>query len=163
MLRLGGQLMYFGREMKNMVFEIRKEHLYMTDEAHIFDRDSLLVVGKDSAEAEHIAEGLPFPKVTAQEWMKAFVFSLNDRKLSEIFEKCDERHYPKKFWELFDDGGEMFVRADHFRSEYPLYAMIAWCELNDIPYYVDKAVYEWLNITPPPDDKLIEFIKQGYK
>lgn len=105
---------------------------------YIFDWYSFIVCRKDSEEAESIENPIIFPDVTPLEVQKAYVKSLNSRKLNNIFNRLSDEEYSKVFWEYFDDGWQNLIDYNMFERKYRLNRIAEWCEENYIPYYFNK-------------------------
>lgn len=105
---------------------------------YIFDWYSFSVCRKDSKEAESIENPIIFPAVTSLEAQKAYVKSLNNRRLNNIFNRLSDEEYSNVFWKYFDDGWQELGKYYKFEEKYRLNRIAEWCEENYIPYYFDK-------------------------
>lgn len=105
---------------------------------YIFDWYSFSVCRKDSEEAEYIENPIIFPAVTSLEAQKAYVKSLNNRRLNNIFNRLSDEEYSNVFWEYFDDGWQELGKYYKFEEKYRLNRIAEWCDENYIPYYFDK-------------------------
>ena len=105
---------------------------------YIFDPNSYLICESGTDEASAVEDPIIFPSATRAEAQKAYIKSLNDKKIDRIFKDLDEKEYWDMFWKLFDDGGEKFYAFNMFEARYRLKKIISWCDENNIPYYVDK-------------------------
>lgn len=105
---------------------------------YVFDPDSYLICESGTDEAATVEAPIVFPSATREEAQKAYIKSLNDKKLDRIFKELNEKEYWDMFWRLFDDGGEKFHAFNMFEERYRLNKIISWCDENNIPYYLDK-------------------------
>lgn len=105
---------------------------------YIFDWYSFSVCRSDSEEAESIENPIIFPAVTSLEAQKAYVKSLNNRKLNNIFNRLSDEEYSNVFWKYFDDGWQELGKYYKFEEKYRLNRIAEWCDENYIPYYFDK-------------------------
>ena len=104
----------------------------------IFDPDTYIICEKGTDEADAVAEPMIFPSVTRLEAQKAYIRSLDDKKLNRIFSDLDDKEYFDTFWNVFDDGGEKLVSFEKFERRYRLRKITDWCDENIIPYYIDQ-------------------------
>lgn len=105
---------------------------------YIFDWYSFIVCRKDSEEAKSIENPVIFPAVTTLEVQKAYVKSLNSRKLNNTFNRLSDEEYSEVFWKYFDDGWQELGKFYVFERKYRLNRIAEWCEENYIPYYFNK-------------------------
>ena len=105
---------------------------------YIFDPYSFLICEKGTAEADAVAEPIIFPSVTRLEAQKAYIRSLDDKKLDRIFSALDDKGYWDTFWNVFDDGGDKLISFEKFERRYRLRKITKWCDIHNIPYYIDK-------------------------
>lgn len=105
---------------------------------YIFDPDSFAVCRKNSDEAEAVENPIMFPSVTRAEAQKAYISFLNDPKLSAVFNGLGDKEYWDTFWNYFDDGGEKFAEFNRFEKYYRIKSITDWCEINNIPYYINN-------------------------
>ena len=105
---------------------------------YIFDPDSYLICESGTDEAAAVENPILFPSATRAEAQKAYIKSLDNKRLNHIFKGLDDREYWDTFWKYFDDGGLKFHDFNLFEDRYRLNMIISWCEENNIPYYLDK-------------------------
>lgn len=104
----------------------------------IFDPFSYLICEKGTEEADSVIEPIIFPSVTRLEAQKAYIKSLDNKKLNRIFDGLDDKEYWYTFWDYFDDDGDKLFSFEKFERLYTLKKITDWCDENNIPYYIDK-------------------------
>ncbi len=104
---------------------------------YIFDPETFMVLPRDKDEAAYMDDPILFPSVTSAEVRKAYIDSLNDKKLRFIFDGLDDKEFDEKFWQYVDDGAESLCAFEKFELRYRLDRITAWCDENGIPYYID--------------------------
>lgn len=119
----------------NEKYPLGMKVIYMPT-AYLFDTDTYLLFVKDSDEAEYLTDTIPFPIVKQHEAMHAYVDSINNKRIKNIFKHLPEEDFGKVFWGVFDDGGENFCAYHRFEDSYRYSAIIKWCDNNNIPYYI---------------------------
>lgn len=107
--------------------------------AYLFDRDTFLICRKDSEEAGYLCDAIPFPVVEQKEAMHAYIDSINNRSITNLFRHLSEENFGKVFWGVVDDGGERFCEYHRFEDLYRSRAVISWCGENNIPYYIKDS------------------------
>ncbi|MGN0610524.1 MAG: hypothetical protein ACI4JI_01960 [Ruminiclostridium sp.] len=118
---------------------------------YLFDLDTFLVYPSETEEAKAINRAIVFPAVTRAEAQKAYIKSLNNKKLNYIFKDLDDNDYWNTFWKYFDDGGEKLNSFNSFEEYYRIQTIIEWCEENNIPYWINKK------------DQFIKMVLENYK
>ena len=104
--------------------------------AYLFDAETFLICDKDSDESEYLGDTTPFPIVNQHEAMHAFVNSINNKRITNLFRYLPDEDFGKVFWGVFDDGGENFCAYHRFEEKYRYNIIIKWCEDNNIPHFI---------------------------
>lgn len=107
--------------------------------AYLFDAETFLICDKGSDESDYLGDTIPFPIVNQHEAMHAYVDSINNKRITNIFKHLPEEDFGKVFWGVFDDGGENFRAYQRFEDSYRYSAIIKWCDNNNIPYYIKNS------------------------
>lgn len=105
---------------------------------YVFDVDSFIVCRKDSSEAEAVEKYIVFPAIERVDAQRAYVSSLNNKRLNNAFGNLDDNEFFDKFWNYFDDGGQKLRDFEMFEEYYRIKRIVEWCEENAIPYYLNK-------------------------
>ncbi len=89
------------------------------------------------------ADGMvPFVRIREVDVMRAYVESLNDRKLSSVFNKLPDKEAWSRFWAFFDDDG---IESEHwgkYDRNYRIDHIVNWCKENGIAYkLLDSLLY----------------------
>ncbi|MCR5540960.1 MAG: hypothetical protein K6F71_09130 [Ruminococcus sp.] len=117
--------------------------------AYLFDAETFLICDKDSDESDYLCDTIPFPIVNQHEAMHAFVDSINNKRITNLFRYLPDEDFGKVFWGVFDDGGENFCAYHRFEEKYRYNIIIKWCEDNNIPYYIkDPDILKVLEYRP---------------
>lgn len=107
--------------------------------AYIFDPYSFIVLRSDTEEAKAVENAVVFAAVSDVEAQRAFVASINDRRLVQAFRDLDDDAFSNKFWRYFDDGGQKLSDYRCFEEYYRIKRIADWCDENYIPYYLDRS------------------------
>lgn len=118
---------------------------------YLFDLDTFVVCMSGTDETEAMERTIVFPAVTRAEAQKAYIKSLNNKKLNSIFYCLNDNDYWSTFWKYFDDGGEKLTTFNRFERYYRIKKIVDWCEENNIPYYINKK------------DQFIKCVLEDYK
>ena len=119
----------------NEKYPLGMKVIYMPT-AYLFDTDTYLLFVTDSDEAGYLTDSIPFPIVKQHEAMHAYVDSINNKRIKNIFKHLPEEDFGKVFWGVFDDGGENFCAYHRFEEYYRYSIIIKWCEDNNIPHFI---------------------------
>ena len=131
--------------------DMNKNKVIYEPVTYIFDLDTFLVYPSENEEAKTVNRAIVFPSVTRAEAQKAYIKSLNNKKLNYIFKDLDDNDYWNTFWKYFDDGGEKLNDFNSFEEYYRMQTIIDWCEENNIPYWINKK------------DQFIKMVLENYK
>lgn len=123
-----------------MKLEINRE-LYsytFSSDVYIFDPYSFAIYKKDSDESKSIDTPIIFPTVARIEAQKAYVNSLNNKKLYNKFKNLNDGEYSNRFWHYFDDGWQKLIDYERFEDYYRIKRIVDWCDENYIPYFINQ-------------------------
>lgn len=121
------------------VFDDTKYKVLYRSVTYIFDPYSFIVLRSDTEEAKEVENAVVFAAVSDTEAQRAFVASLNNRRLARAFGNLDDNAFSNKFWQYFDDGGQKLSDYRSFEEYYRIKRIADWCEENYIPYYLDRS------------------------
>ena len=84
----------------------------------------------------NLHEIIPYFNIKRYELAKAYIFSLNNKKLTAKFEGFKDEEIVEYFWKYFNVYPELFDGFEAFQNEYLINKAKAWCEKNNINYIV---------------------------
>lgn len=79
---------------------------------------------------------IPYFTVTNEEVIRAFVKSIEDKKLKKALSNIDEKDYVESFWKYFNVYPELADLLCQFEDSFVLDKAKIWCEENNIEYIV---------------------------
>lgn len=80
---------------------------------------------------------IPFLTVSNEEVIRAYVQSLDNKKVKSVFDKLDSSDFVETFWKYFNAYPDISSGLDAFEEKYILDKIIAWCEENSIDYTIE--------------------------
>ena len=80
---------------------------------------------------------IPFFTVSNEEVMKAYVETIENKKLKEAFSKISEENYVESFWKYFKIYPEIFEGYNSFEDSFVLEKAKKWCAENGIDYIAE--------------------------
>ena len=81
-------------------------------------------------------EIIPYFNVKRHELEKEFILSLNNKKLSEKFEKLHDKDIVEYFWKYYNVYPELFKGLEEFQNKFILEKAERWCKEHNIDYVV---------------------------
>lgn len=82
---------------------------------------------------------IPFLKISNEELIRAYIKSLNNKKVSGVFDKLSTQDCVETFWKYFNAYPAISQGFDAFEDKYVLDKMIEWCDENGVKYRQDTA------------------------
>jgi len=79
---------------------------------------------------------IPYFNVKRYELAKAYIMSLDNKKIKEKFEVLKDGEIVELFWKYFHVYPELFKQFEEFQTEFLLKKAIEWCDENKIEYTV---------------------------
>jgi len=80
---------------------------------------------------------LPFPSVSETEMQRAYINTLNHRRLREHFSRLSDAECSAEFW-CFYENSPLLPCFEDFEQQYQLEKIKIWCDENQIAYYIDN-------------------------
>ena len=77
---------------------------------------------------------IPYVKVSDVEIMRAYINSINNKKLAANFEKVSDTDYVETFWKYSNAYPEIFNGYGDFEHKYVKNKIAEWCRENGIEY-----------------------------
>ena len=93
--------------------------------------------GMDKEDIMNLDEYIPYFNFKRCELAKAFVETINNKKIKSKFDSLDDDEVVEYFWKCFHVYPELFKDADKFQMEYVINSLKSWCEDNNIKYTVE--------------------------
>ncbi len=91
-------------------------------------------------DADLISNGfIPYLTISNEEIIRAYVKTLENKKLSAVFSRLGSDEYVDTFWKYFNAYSEISDGFADFESKYVLDKLKAWCDENGIEYTVEDA------------------------
>lgn len=81
---------------------------------------------------------IPFLAISNEEVIRAYIKSLNNKKVSDVFENLSTDDCVETFWKYFNAYPDISAGFDAFESEYVVSKVISWCEENSVNYKIEK-------------------------
>lgn len=79
---------------------------------------------------------LEFPSVPTPEAQRAYINTLNHRRLREHFARLSDSECSAEFWNLYENH-PYWPCFEDFEQSYQLEKIKLWCDENQIAYYID--------------------------
>lgn len=77
---------------------------------------------------------IPFLTISNEEVIRAYIKSLNNPKVSNVFDKLSTYDCVETFWKYFNAYKEISEGFDDFENQYLKNKVIGWCDENAIEY-----------------------------
>lgn len=80
---------------------------------------------------------IPFLTITNEEMIRAYIKSLNNSKVSAVFDDLYAEECVETFWKYFNAYSDISSGFDAFEKKYVDERLSSWCEENSIEYRID--------------------------
>lgn len=81
---------------------------------------------------------IPFLTISNEEVIRAYIKSLNNKKVSMVFDSLSSYDCVETFWKYFNAYSDISSGFDSFESEYVLKKVIEWCDENGVNYKIES-------------------------
>ncbi|MCM1285528.1 MAG: hypothetical protein NC213_01880 [Acetobacter sp.] len=79
---------------------------------------------------------IPFVSVSNEELIRAYVASLDNKKITAVLDKLNGEAYIETFWKYFNAYKEVSDGFDEFEKSYVINKLAEWCGDNSIEYKI---------------------------
>lgn len=79
---------------------------------------------------------IPFLTISNEEVIRAYIKSLNNKKVEAVFEHLSTYDCVETFWKYFNAYKDISNGFDSFESKYVMNKVISWCEENAVEYKI---------------------------
>lgn len=77
---------------------------------------------------------VPFVTVSNEEVIRAYIKSLNNKKLSAVFDSVNGEECVETFWKYFNAYKDISLGFNDFEKKYLTEKVIEWCNENAVQY-----------------------------
>lgn len=81
---------------------------------------------------------IPFLTICNEEVIRAYIRSLNNPKVSAVFDKLSTYDCVETFWKYFNAYPDISKGFDEFEDNYVVEKVCQWCKVNGIDYKIEK-------------------------
>lgn len=92
--------------------------------------------GMSNEEFFRLKDVIPYLNVKRYQLAKAYVMSLDNKKIKSKFETLEENQIVEYFWKYFHVYPDIFNGFEKFQNDYIVSALKGWCDENKINYTV---------------------------
>ena len=80
---------------------------------------------------------IPFITICNEEVIRAYIKSLNNPKVSAVFDKLSTYDCVETFWKYFNAYPEISSGFDDFENKYVVEKVGEWCSANGVEYRIE--------------------------
>ncbi|MCC8073005.1 MAG: hypothetical protein LIO62_02640 [Clostridiales bacterium] len=81
---------------------------------------------------------IPFVTISNEEVIRAYINSLNNRKISSAFEGLSSQEYVETFWKYYNAYEDISTGFADFEKSFLLKKVTEWCDEYSIEYVVEN-------------------------